>query len=458
MRVIYLLKGAPGSGNSSLINKLGIQDHVVSADSIRQLFHPMVQFQDQDGEPAFQMSVKSRDERVIFDFLLSSVRKRMDIGAPIVVDNTNIGKSAQRVFHKIAEDFGYEVALVDVQGDLTLDEIQARNAQRKGWKRFPENAVSNFWRRALTEKNFGQPRVLSVDEFKAEVNQVSGPVDLSKSPKNNRSIDRVIIVGDVQSCSKPLEALIADEDSDSTQFIFSGDLFDRGPDPVGVIRAVHSLRNDPILVRGNHDEHLLRVLADREGRRLPQTRETVEALRSKGIGDNLIKVFAESFVSHLDFEFNDCRFLVSHGGLNLDVFDDRAFSNDSDSHESDRDGERDGEQSGGQSAFGFREFFVPEVSFIQGFRDKESVHKGIGDYRENIDSLLVNGPYDAQFHGHRNHGRVEANSVPGVFNLESGVEAGGHLSAVVLDSNVRPGNVDQNVRILKYDGDSGARV
>ena len=62
------------------------------------------------------------------------------------------------------------------------------------------------------------------------------------------------IIGDVHGCLHELQEMITLlNPSDKDTLVFAGDLVDRGPDSVGVIRYVRSLPN-AILVQGNHED------------------------------------------------------------------------------------------------------------------------------------------------------------------------------------------------------------
>lgn len=68
------------------------------------------------------------------------------------------------------------------------------------------------------------------------------------------------IIGDVQGCAEPLERLLA-HIPPSADVWFCGDLVNRGPDNLGVLRQVQALGSRARVILGNHDIHLLGVAA-----------------------------------------------------------------------------------------------------------------------------------------------------------------------------------------------------
>lgn len=69
------------------------------------------------------------------------------------------------------------------------------------------------------------------------------------------------VIGDIQGCLQPLDCLlkkIAFEPGRDTLWLV-GDLVNRGPDSLGVLRRLYALRASCRIVLGNHDLHLLAV-------------------------------------------------------------------------------------------------------------------------------------------------------------------------------------------------------
>lgn len=85
------------------------------------------------------------------------------------------------------------------------------------------------------------------------------------------------LIGDIQGCDAALERLLQTVDfspSRDTLFVL-GDLVNRGPDSVAVVRRLMAYEDSALCLLGNHDLHLLAVA---HGSRTPKRKDTLAGL------------------------------------------------------------------------------------------------------------------------------------------------------------------------------------
>jgi bis(5'-nucleosyl)-tetraphosphatase (symmetrical) len=100
-------------------------------------------------------------------------------------------------------------------------------------------------------------------------------------------------IGDVQGCYQPLRALLQQVrfTADRDQLYFVGDLVNRGPQSLEVLRFVRALGANAHTVLGNHDLHLLAQYFEPERR--PRDGDTFGAILSARDRDTLVSWLLE---------------------------------------------------------------------------------------------------------------------------------------------------------------------
>src|SRR5271155_1525167 len=118
-------------------------------------------------------------------------------------------------------------------------------------------------------------------------------------------------IGDVQGCDEELGALLDTLrfSPDRDRLWFVGDLVNRGPDSLGVLRRIRALGDAATVTLGNHDLHLLAV-AFGSGR--VRSDDTLEQTLAAPDRDALLEWLTGRPLFHEDPALNVC---MLHAGL-----------------------------------------------------------------------------------------------------------------------------------------------
>ena len=121
----------------------------------------------------------------------------------------------------------------------------------------------------------------------------------------------VYAIGDIQGCYDPLQRLLDrlrfDPAADTLWLV--GDLVNRGPHSVEVLRLLHSLSKQVVAVLGNHDLTLLAVAA---GQVKPKRKDTFHTILEAPDSSELLDWLRHRPVLHHDAELG---FTMVHAGL-----------------------------------------------------------------------------------------------------------------------------------------------
>jgi bis(5'-nucleosyl)-tetraphosphatase (symmetrical) len=121
----------------------------------------------------------------------------------------------------------------------------------------------------------------------------------------------VYAIGDVQGCYDALRRLLdrLRYDPGNDRLWFTGDLVNRGPDSLRVLRFVRNLGERAVTVLGNHDLHLLAVAM---GRARVKKHDTLDEVLSAPDRDELLDWLRRRALLHHD---PDLGYTLLHAGL-----------------------------------------------------------------------------------------------------------------------------------------------
>lgn len=122
----------------------------------------------------------------------------------------------------------------------------------------------------------------------------------------------VYAIGDVQGCYDPLRRLLdrLEFDPDRDRLWLTGDLVNRGPQSLEVLRFVRGLGDRVTTVLGNHDLHLIAMAAGIDGGRAPDA--TLLPVLEAEDGQDLVAWLRARPLAHYDEKLDT---LMVHAGL-----------------------------------------------------------------------------------------------------------------------------------------------
>jgi len=134
----------------------------------------------------------------------------------------------------------------------------------------------------------------------------------------------VYAIGDIQGCYKELRQLLKKIafSSDKDQLWFVGDLVNRGPDSLAVLRFIKDLAENAISVLGNHDLHMLGVLT---GVEKPRKKDTFEEIIHAKDRDSIIDWVRSRPLVYIEEE---SKHILVHAGIypNWSIVEAKAYA------------------------------------------------------------------------------------------------------------------------------------
>lgn len=314
---LVALVGVSGSGKSTFAARAFAPYEVLSSDYCRALV---------SGDENDQTATNDA-----FDVLYYIAGKRLDRGLLTVVDATNTSKEARAGLVKLARD--HDVLPVAIVLDVPTEVAIERNRSRadRAFGDGPIRRQASQLRtslRGLGREGFRTVHVLSDP---AEVEDASIVRDrlLNDYRDQHGPFD---IIGDVHGCLDELLQLLGRlgyavqfdnsghavdaEHPDGRRVVFVGDLVDRGPATVGVLRLAMGMTaaGHALAVPGNHEAKLIRALDGRDVQLSHGLESTLAELADEPEEFRVaVREWCRGLVSHLVLD--DGRLVVAHAGL-----------------------------------------------------------------------------------------------------------------------------------------------
>ena len=313
---LVVLIGVSGSGKSTFARRHFGPFETISSDFCRGL-----------------VSGDENDQSVsadAFDVLGYIAGKRLAGGRLTVIDATSVTVAARRQLIKLARD--HDVLPVAIVLDTPVATAVERNRDRVD-RDFGDHVVRrqhDQLRRSLkglSKEGFRKVHLLRPEQ--AEDCEILRTRLLNDRRDDHGPFD---VIGDVHGCLSELEDLLRllgyriERDDhgravdashpEGRRALFLGDLVDRGPDTVGVLRLAMGMTEagHALAITGNHEHKLVRALSGRKVTASHGLQQTLDQLAAEpdAFADRVLH-WCRDLIAHLVLD--EGRLVVAHAGL-----------------------------------------------------------------------------------------------------------------------------------------------
>lgn len=385
MKKLIILRGAPGSGKSTLIRNQGLEGFALSPDTLRLLIGGIVM------EPEGYIGINQTHDYKVWQEIEIILNKKMAHGEFIIFDATFQHEYDFEMPINLANRHRYEIFCIDFSS-LPIEIALEQNIRREYYKQASDDVIrrayEHFSRVEIPQE------IITFPYSNFENASLIDQLDIKSTDLN--FYKKIHHIGDLQGCYEPVSEYFAQGLREDEFYIFIGDFLDRGIQNGQVIRwLIDEVMNLPnvVLIWGNHETHIHRyatgqscISKEFKYNTLPQLEEVNF---SKEEANQLCNRLKDCFV----YRYGKINCLVSHGGIAT----------------------------------------VPEhLILIPSYQ----LWQGTGAYDYSIDKAFSINMAETnwiQVHGHRNPKLLPIKAGAKSYNLEGKVEFGGYLRIMTLN-------------------------
>lgn len=383
MRSLVILRGSPGSGKSTWIKKMKLENYCLCADDLRML----------TSSPRLDVNknqeyINQKNDGYVWQLLMELLEKRMQQGEFVIVDATHSRQSDFSKYNSLCERYRYRKYYVSF-ADISIEQCKLQNAQREQYKRVPEQVIDKMYSRLATQGKTSGWNEVDRNNFYQEIG-----MKLFNFDKYNK----IHVFGDIHGCFEPLKEYFEKYPyNENDMYIFCGDYIDRGIQNKETLKYLieFSKKNNTLFLEGNHETWLNHYSLDETENIKSKTflKKTMNEIID--IDKKEIRMFYRKIGQIAYFEYDNKKYLISHGGVS---------------------------------------YLPNELQLIS----TDQFIYGVGDYSVNIDEEWAKNENDIiQIHGHRNTFEIDDVDKKS-YNLEGKVEFGGYLKVLQLEHNQNP--------------------
>lgn len=387
MRILLLLRGAPGCGKSTWVRENSLEPFTISVDELRLLY----------GSPELKTDgtygISHDHEAAVWELLQQILRERMCRGDFTVIDATCSRTVELGRYRKLGEEYRYRIYCVDFT-DVPVEKVKRRNAAREPFRRVPESVIDTMYARFATQKIPSGITVIRPEELDG----------IWLRLRDFSHYKRIHHIGDIHGCNSVLQKYLAENGGmkEDEYYLFTGDYIDRGAENAQVVQFLISImdRKNVLLLEGNHERNLWKWAKGEPSHDREFEKNTAPALEEAGISRKDVRNLYRRLGQCAYYRYDENIYLVTHAGLST----------------------------------------IPEnLSLVA----TEQMTEGVGSFEDSeriAEAFRRTTLHNCiQIYGHRNMKRVSLSADNRVFNLEGRVEHGGCLRCLQVDHDgIRP--------------------
>lgn len=301
MRILLVLRGAPGCGKTTWVKDNKLTPYTLSFDNVRMLYKSPIQ------TIYGRESSDRKKDSLVMDTMLSILEERMKSGEFTVIDSVNSRESDLNQYYELSIKYRYKAYIVDFTG-IPIEVTKERNKNRMARKRVPDHIVGKIYAEFKTESI---PNLTCIKP--EQLNEIwPKPICLNKYNKIHH-------IGDIHGCLDVLKQAIAENGGirNDEFYVFLGDYTDRGPKNAEVVNYLKSLvdRNNVIICEGNHEHWVWNWANGIEDYTDEFRNNTKPQLEAAGLDKKEIRKFYRKLKECFYYNYHGKNILTCHGGL-----------------------------------------------------------------------------------------------------------------------------------------------
>ena len=301
MRILLILRGAPGCGKTTWVKNNHLIPYTLSFDNIRMLYKSPIQ------TIYGRESHDRKKDSMVFEVVLSILAERMKRGELTIIDAVNSKADEVTRYYEMANENRYRTYIVDFT-DISVKVSKQRNAERMARKRVPDHIIEKVYNEFKTET---LPEISSI-----KPNQLNS---IWPKPLNLNKYKKVHHIGDVHGCLDVLKDAVEDNGglNKDEYYIFLGDYTDRGPDSIGTLRYINALREkeNVCFCEGNHERWVWNWLCGIDEYADEFRFNTQPKMEKADFDKQDLKKFYKSLKECCYYKYKGKEVLACHGGL-----------------------------------------------------------------------------------------------------------------------------------------------